>query len=310
MGRDPACWRRWSGRPISARTWRAGGSVPGPRADQVHQEQAGRWSDRGVAAGRSAPGGPCPGDRGGITSRPRARRRPRSTPARWPGAPPRRRARGLGACPSNRREGLAAAITVLTGFGRSDGILVAMPKSFRPYIPEQSLLLPPSLSDWVPEGHLARFVSDVVDDLDLSAIEDAYEEERGYPPYDPRMMTKLLLYGYATGTYSSRRIAGKLTDSVAFRFLAAGNAPDFRTINGFARPWQGAGRAVYAGAASMPSGGPGEAGQGGGGRHEDQGECLEAQGDELRADDGEARALKSEVRRIRGRSGSDRRGRG
>src|SRR6266498_1679734 len=54
-----------------------------------------------------------------------------------------------------------------------------------------------------------------------------------YPPYDPRMMTKLLLYGYATGTYSSRRIAGKLTDSVAFRFLAAGNAPDFRTINRF-----------------------------------------------------------------------------
>jgi transposase len=108
-----------------------------------------------------------------------------------------------------------------------------MAKTFRPYTPEQSLLLPPSLSDWVPEGHLARFVSDVVDELDLSSIESAYDEERGYPPYDPRMMTKLLLYGYATGTYSSRRIAGKLTDSVAFRFLAAGNAPDFRTINRF-----------------------------------------------------------------------------
>ncbi len=110
-----------------------------------------------------------------------------------------------------------------------------MSKTFRPYIPEQSLLLPPSLSDWVPEGHLARFVSDVVDELDLSLIESAYEEERGYPPYDPRMMTKLLLYAYATGTYSSRRIASKLTDSVAFRFLAAGNAPDFRTINRFRR---------------------------------------------------------------------------
>jgi transposase len=108
-----------------------------------------------------------------------------------------------------------------------------MPKTFRAYIPEQSLLLPPSLSDWIPEGHLARFVSDVVDELDLSSIESAYDEERGYPPYDPRMMTKLLLYGYAAGTYSSRRIAGKLTDSVPFRFLAAGNAPDFRTINRF-----------------------------------------------------------------------------
>src|SRR5689334_12876700 len=105
-----------------------------------------------------------------------------------------------------------------------------MPKTFRPYVPEQSLLLPPSLSDWIPEGHLARFVSDVVDELDLSAIESAYSEERGFPPYDPRMMTKLLLYAYATGTYSSRRIANKLVDSVAFRFLAAGNAPDFRTI--------------------------------------------------------------------------------
>jgi transposase len=108
-----------------------------------------------------------------------------------------------------------------------------MPKTFRPYLPEQSLLLPPSISDWVPDGHLARFVSDVVDELDLSSIESAYGEERGYPPYDPRMMTKLLLYAYATGTYSSRRIAGKLVDSVAFRFLAAGNAPDFRTINRF-----------------------------------------------------------------------------
>jgi transposase len=85
----------------------------------------------------------------------------------------------------------------------------------------------------VPEGHLARFIADVVEDLDLSAIEDAYSEERGYPPYDPRMMTKVLLYGYATGVYSSRRIAKALIDSVAFRFLAAGNTPDFRTINAF-----------------------------------------------------------------------------
>jgi transposase len=108
-----------------------------------------------------------------------------------------------------------------------------MPKTFRPYEPDQLLLMPPALSDWVPEEHLARFVSDVVDGLDLSAIEGAYEEERGYPPYHPRMMVKVLLYAYATGTYSSRRIAARLQDSVALRFLAAGNQPDFRTICDF-----------------------------------------------------------------------------
>jgi transposase len=106
-------------------------------------------------------------------------------------------------------------------------------KTFRPYDPDQLLLMPPALSDWVPEGHLARGVSDLVDTLDLSAIEDTYTEERGYPPYHPRMMVKLLVYGYCTGTYSSRRIADKLIDSVAFRFLAAGNQPDFRTISDF-----------------------------------------------------------------------------
>jgi len=108
-----------------------------------------------------------------------------------------------------------------------------MSKTFRPYEPDQLLLLPPALSDWVPEKHLARFVGDVVDGLDLSVIEEAYDEERGYPPYHPRMMVKVLLYAYATGTYSSRRIEAKLQDSVAFRFLAAGNEPDFRTISDF-----------------------------------------------------------------------------
>jgi len=108
-----------------------------------------------------------------------------------------------------------------------------MAKTFRPYDPEQMLLLPPALQDWVPEGHLARFISDMVDSMDLSEIEEAYPEERGYPPYHPCMMLKLLLYGYCTGTYSSRRMAAKLKDSVAFRFLAAGNDPDFRTISDF-----------------------------------------------------------------------------
>ncbi len=108
-----------------------------------------------------------------------------------------------------------------------------MAKTFRPYEPDQLLLLPPAIGDWVPEGHLARFVSELVEGLDLGAIEDTYEEERGYPPYHPRMMVKVLLYAYATGIYSSRRIARGLVDSVALRYLAAGNEPDFRTISDF-----------------------------------------------------------------------------
>ena len=110
-----------------------------------------------------------------------------------------------------------------------------MAKPFRPFDRDQMLLMPPSLHDWVSEDHLARFVADVVETLDLSAIEDTYTEERGYPPYHPRMMVGVLLYAYCTGIYSSRRIAGQLADSVAFRFLAAGNQPDFRTISEFRR---------------------------------------------------------------------------
>ena len=95
-------------------------------------------------------------------------------------------------------------------------------------------MLPPSLHDWLPEGHLAYFVSDVVDQLDLSAIESVYEdEERGQPPYHPRMMTKILLYGYCVGVFSSRRIEKRLVEDIGFRVLAAGNEPDFRTISDF-----------------------------------------------------------------------------
>ena len=104
-------------------------------------------------------------------------------------------------------------------------------KTFRPYQPQQCLLLPPSLDDWLPEDHLARFVSDLVDQLDLSCIYAAYErEERGYPPYEPSMMFKVLVYAYATGVYSSRKIERRLYEDIAFRYLAAGNFPDFRTI--------------------------------------------------------------------------------
>ena len=80
-----------------------------------------------------------------------------------------------------------------------------MAKTYRPYVPEQDLLLPPSLRDWLPEGHLAFFVSDLVEQLDLSAILRVYEDdERGYPPYHPVMLTKVLVYGYCVGVFSSR----------------------------------------------------------------------------------------------------------
>ena len=109
-----------------------------------------------------------------------------------------------------------------------------MAKTFRPYTPEQELLLPPSLRDWLPENHLAYFVSDVVDQLDLSAIESVYEEEeRGQPPYHPRMMTTMLIYAYCVGVFSSRKMQRRLVEDVAFRVLAAGNQPDFRTISDF-----------------------------------------------------------------------------
>jgi len=107
-------------------------------------------------------------------------------------------------------------------------------KTFRAYLPEQDLLLPPSLHDWLPEDHLVYFVSDVVDQLDLSAIESVYQQEdRGRPPYHPRMMAKLLVYGYCVGVFSSRKIERSLVENVGFRVLAAGNEPDFRTISDF-----------------------------------------------------------------------------
>src|ERR1700686_1474492 len=109
-----------------------------------------------------------------------------------------------------------------------------MPKGYRAYLPEQALLLPPSLRQWLDEDHLVYFVSDVVDQLDLSAIHAVYEQEkRGQPPYDPRRMTKLLVYGYCTGVFSSRRIQKRLQEDIPFKVLAAGNEPDFRTISDF-----------------------------------------------------------------------------
>lgn len=109
-----------------------------------------------------------------------------------------------------------------------------MSKTFRPYEPEQTFLMPASMKEWLPSDHLAYFISDVADQLDLSKIMDRYAgDERGYPPYHPRMMVKVLLYAYCIGVPSSRKIAGKLEEDIAFRVLAANNTPDFRTISDF-----------------------------------------------------------------------------
>ena len=111
-----------------------------------------------------------------------------------------------------------------------------MPTRFRPYQPKQMLMLPPDLREWVPEGHLAHQVSELVDGLELGAFYRPYEEDgRRNAPYEPRMMVKVLIYAYATGVFSSRKIARKLEEDVAFRMLAAGNFPQHRTICEFRR---------------------------------------------------------------------------
>ena len=93
------------------------------------------------------------------------------------------------------------------------------------------MLLPPDLQEWVPPGHLAHHVSDVVDALDLTSFYAPYEGDgRRNAPYEPSMMVKVLIYAYAPGTFSSRAVARKLEEDVAFRMLAAGNFPQHRTV--------------------------------------------------------------------------------
>src|SRR2546426_10112263 len=102
-----------------------------------------------------------------------------------------------------------------------------MSKQFRDCHLDQLLLLPPSLQDWLPEGHLARFVAEVGEALDLSAIYATYEEGdgRGLAAYDPRMMVRLLVYGYWRGGASSRRVERGAYDDGAFRYMAADQHP-------------------------------------------------------------------------------------
>lgn len=110
-------------------------------------------------------------------------------------------------------------------------------RTFKPYDLDQPYLLPPDLRSWLSEGHLALFVSDVVDALDLSPILDTYErgDGRGYPPYHPVMMVKLLVYGYCTGKVSSRKIEKATWEDVAFRVLSGNQQPDHDSIAEFRR---------------------------------------------------------------------------
>lgn len=111
-----------------------------------------------------------------------------------------------------------------------------MTTSYRPYHPDQALLLPASPQDWLPEGHLAYFISDATDALDLSAFHQRYEGDgRRRQPYDPAMMVKVLVYAYASGVFSSRKISRCLEQDVAFRVLGADNFPAHRTIREFRR---------------------------------------------------------------------------
>ena len=111
-----------------------------------------------------------------------------------------------------------------------------MSKTFRAWDVDQGWLLPPSVHEFVPAGHLAHFVRDTVrEGLDLTAIFATYDEERGYPPYHPGMMTALLLYGYSRGVYSSRRLARACEERVDFMAVSGLNKPDFRTISEFRR---------------------------------------------------------------------------
>ena len=109
-----------------------------------------------------------------------------------------------------------------------------MSTSYMPYVPDQMQLMPSALQEWLPEGHLAYFIGDTVDSLNLNAFHARYEAGGSRnQPFHPAMMVKVLVYAYATGTFSSRKIARKLHEDVAYRVLAANNYPAHRTIREF-----------------------------------------------------------------------------
>ena len=110
-----------------------------------------------------------------------------------------------------------------------------MSRKFRPYIQDQPMLLPPDVREWLAEGHLAYFLSDVVEALDLSALLRVYQSRdgRGQPPYHPVLLLKVLVYGYCRGVFSSRQLERATYDDIAVRVLAGNSHPDHDTIAAF-----------------------------------------------------------------------------
>jgi len=109
-----------------------------------------------------------------------------------------------------------------------------MSKTYRPWNPNQQYLLPPSVQDWLPENDMVYFLLDTVNELDISAITEKYEQtKRGFPPFHPRMMVALLLYSYCRGIFSSRKIMQACQERISFKVIAGDDIPNFRTISDF-----------------------------------------------------------------------------
>jgi transposase len=163
-------------------------------------------------------------------------------------------------------------------------------KTFRLFQPDQLLLVPPSLDEWLPQEHLARFIADLVDEhLDLSGFYAGYQEGRGGPPFDPRLMVRVLLLGYTTGIRSSRKLEAACWDMVAFRWLAGGQAPAYRAIAKFRKRHLSALGHVFVQALELcQAAGMLSLGRVALDAREGAGERIAAQGDELRPDEREA----------------------
>ena len=145
--------------------------------------------------------------------------------------------------------------------------------NFRQVDRETGFLLPPSVDEWLPERHLARFVVEVIEGLDLRAMSGSYRGS-GSASYHPAMLLGVLVYGYATGVFSSRKLERATYDSVAFRFIAANDHPDHDTIATFRRRFlQGDRGAVRQGAVAGPRDGGAQTGHGGAGRDQDPRQC-------------------------------------
>ena len=113
-----------------------------------------------------------------------------------------------------------------------------MLQKFIPTNRDQQYLFPPAIQDWLPEDHLARFVVEIVSQLNLQPLAETYEG-KGLSAYHPEILLSLLFYGYATGVFSSRKIEKATYDSVAFRFISANTHPDHDTIAAFRKRFLG-----------------------------------------------------------------------